>query len=229
MKASIPISESFFIMYITARAFKKTIAAGILSLLSGLVFLAGCGPVASVSNVVKVVTLGQKAPDFSLEASDGRFLKSSDIQPGWFLVLIFYRGSWCQACQNQLLNLKDDFPKFAPLHATLAAVSVDSVEDSAAFNQQWRFPFPLLSDPQLKLIDAYGARHPQGHDGKDISRPTVVIIDPDKIVRFKYIGQSPVDRPTDDEILFAIQQIEKMDAAAKAAPTSSPAAPGGGQ
>jgi peroxiredoxin len=215
-------------MYTTLKIFKKPIAAGFLSILSGLMVLAGCGPVASVSNVVSVVSLGQKAPDFSLEASDGHFLKSSDIQPGWFLVLIFYRGSWCQACQNQLLNLKDDFPKFAALHAALAAVSVDSVEDSAAFTQQWRFPFPLLSDPQLKLIDAYGARHPQGHDGKDISRPTVVIIDPNKIVRFKYIGQSPVDRPADDEILFSIQQIQKMDAAAKAAPpAASPASASG--
>ncbi|HVM32305.1 MAG TPA: peroxiredoxin family protein [bacterium] len=173
----------------------------------------GCGPKDSVSKVVDVVGLGQKAPDFSLQSSDGRFLKSSDLQPGWYLVLIFYRGYWCSACQNQLLNLKDDFPKFAPLKATLAAVSVDSVEDSASFNQQWRFPFPLLSDPELKLIDAFGARHPQGHEGKDISHPAVVILDPNKIVRFKYIGQTPQDRPTDDEILYSLQQIEKLDAA----------------
>ena len=198
-------------MYTRLKIFKKQIAAGFLSALCGLMVLTGCGPVASVSNVVSVVSLGQKAPDFSLEASDGHFLKSSDIQPGWFLVLIFYRGSWCSACQNQLLNLKDDFPKFAQLHAALAAVSVDSVEDSAAFTQQWRFPFPLLSDPQLKLIDAYGARHPNGHGEHDIARPTVIIIDSNKTVRYKYIGKDPTDRPTDNEILFTLQQIQKAD------------------
>jgi thioredoxin-dependent peroxiredoxin len=182
--------------------------------------LAGCGSNSSVSLTAGVVGLGQKAPDFILQNYDGRFFKSTDLQPGWYLVLIFYRGHWCSACQNQLLNLKDDFAKFAPLHTALAAVSVDPVEDAAAFNEQWRFPFPLLADPQLKLIDAFGVRHPQGHDGKDISRPAVVIIDPNKIVRFKYVGQNPTDRPTDDEILFSIQQIEKLDAASQQVPTA---------
>jgi len=188
---------------------------------SVFLLLAGCGPSASVSSTAGVVGLGQKCPDFTLENYDGRFFKSSDLQPGWYLVLIFYRGHWCSACQNQLLNLKDDFPKFSTLHAALAAVSVDPVEDAAAFNDQWRFPFPLLADTQLKLIDAFGVRHPLGHEGKDISRPAVVIIDPNKIIRFKYVGQDPQDRPTDDEILFSIQQIEKLDAAPAAAPAKS--------
>jgi peroxiredoxin len=186
---------------------------------------AGCGSNSSVAVTSGVVGLGQKCPDFTLENSDGRFFKSTDLQPGWYLVLIFYRGHWCSACQNQLLNLKDDFAKFAPLHTALAAVSVDPVEDAAAFNQQWRFPFPLLADPQLKLIDAFGVRHPQGHDGKDISRPAVIIIDPNKTVRFKYVGQNPVDRPTDDEILYFVQKIEKLDA--QAAQGQAPAAPEG--
>ncbi|MGH7739074.1 MAG: peroxiredoxin family protein, partial [bacterium] len=171
----------------------------------------GCGPSASVGDVEHVVVPGQKAPKFTLEASDGRFFKSTDIQPGWYMVLIFYRGEWCSACQNQLLNLKEDFPKFTALHAALVGISVDSVEASAAFNREWQFPFPLLDDAQLRLIDAFGTRHPKGHDGLDISRPAVVIVDSNGIVRFKYVGRNPIDRPTDDEILYSIQQIEKMD------------------
>ena len=151
---------------------------------------------------------GDKAYDFSAMDSSGHMMKLSDLQEGWYLILVLYRGHWCGACQNQLLNLKEDYPKFQRLHAAIAAVSVDPLEESAHFNEQWRFPFPLLGDPQFHIIDAYGARHPEGHDGKDISRPAVIIIDPQKIVRYKYVGHNPTDRPENDEILFKIQQFQ---------------------
>ncbi len=153
--------------------------------------------------------VGDSAADFSLMDASGHIRKLSDVQKDWYLVLVFYRGHWCGACQNQLLNLKDDFAKFAPLHATLAAVSVDSVEESADFNHNWNLPFPLLSDSHLSLIDSYGIRHPKGHEEKDISRPCVVIIDPQKTIRYKFVGVLPTDRPSDNEILFTLQKLEQ--------------------
>lgn len=155
--------------------------------------------------------LGDKAYNFSLMDSTGHLVKMSDLKPGWYLVLILYRGSWCSACQGQLAGLKEDYPRFLAQNTTVVAVSVDSVEDSANFSQQWRFPFPLLSDPELKVIDAYGARLVKGHEGKDIAKPTTVIIDPNRVIRFKYVGKDPTDRPTDNEILFTIQQIQQHD------------------
>lgn len=185
--------------------------AGLL-LGSLLVLGAACGPKdAPVPDKPGGLQPGDKAYDFSLSDSNGRIIKMSDMKPGWSLVLILYRGHWCSACQGQLAGLKDDYSRFLALHATIVAVSVDPVEDSAAFNAQWRFPFPLLSDPLLKVIDAYGARHPNGHEGKDIARPSVVLIDPSKIVRFKFIGKDPTDRPTDNEILFNLQEMEQRE------------------
>lgn len=154
---------------------------------------------------------GDPAYNFSLSDSNGQIIKLSDMKPGWCLVMILYRGHWCSACQGQLTSLKEDYDKFLKLHASIVAVSVDPVEDSADFNGQWRFPFPLLSDPRFKVIDAYGARHPNGHEGKDISRPTVILIDPNKVVRFKYIGKDPTDRPTNNEILFDIQDLQRQE------------------
>jgi len=156
------------------------------------------------------LAMGDKAYPFSLPDSNGHILKLEDMQEGWDLVLIFYRGHWCGACQNQLLNLKDDYSKFTAQHIALAAISVDTIEDSAHFTQEWRFPFPLLSDTRLQVIDAYGLRNPNGHEGKDISHPAVIIIDSGKMVRYKYVGKTPMDRPSDDEILFEIQKIQQQ-------------------
>ena len=183
----------------------------VLALTAALSLSSGCGsPPEPLVQKPGGLTVGDKAADFSLMDSDGHPMKLSDVQAGWYLVLVLYRGHWCSACQNQLINLKDDYPKFTALHAALAAVSVDTMEESAHFTKEWRFPFPLLNDSKFQVIDAYGAHHPGGHDGKDISKPAVIIIDPQKIIRFKHVGVSPVDRPTDDEILFYIQQMQQQ-------------------
>ena len=186
------------------RIFKATLLFFALSLFSGC----GEAPDPAVQKPGGLA-VGDKAADFALMDSQGHVMKLSDVQAGWNLVLILYRGHWCSACQNQLINLKDDYPKFTALHTALAAVSVDPMEDSAHFTEEWRFPFPLLSDPKFQVIDAYGAHHPQGHEGKDISRPAVIVIDPQKIIRYKHVGTSPIDRPSDDEILFLLQQMEQ--------------------
>jgi len=175
-----------------------------LVLLMGLLG-SGCGkPVP-----VQALRVGDKAAEFSLPDASGHFLKLSDTAPNTYLILFFYRGAWCDTCVSHLMHFKKDFSKFSDMHAALAAVSVDSIEDSAALNEQWRFPFPLLSDQQFRLIDAYGARDAKGgHKGEDISHVGVVIIDPQKIVRYKYIGNKAWDLPSTDEILFNLQKVQ---------------------
>jgi peroxiredoxin len=152
--------------------------------------------------------VGDKAYPLALSDSNGNILHLSDIQQGWYLVLVFYRGYWCGSCVSQLLDLKNDYPKFTQARAAVAAISVDPVRDSARFAGEWRFPFPLLSDTRMEVIDAYGLRHPKGHDNKDISHVAVVILDPQKTIRYKYVGKNPQDRPSNNEILFEIQKIQ---------------------
>ncbi len=188
---------------------KKTSIWTAILLSTALFMASGCGTPNQAPPKPGGLQPGDKAGDFSLLDSEGRTVTLANAKQGWYLVLFFYRGYWCSACLNQLLNLKQDYPKFTALHAAVVGVSTDSVEDSNHFNQQWRFPFPLLSDPRLRLIDAYGARHPEGHEGKDIAHPAVIIIDPNRAIRYKYVGKYATDRPEDDEILYTLQQLEK--------------------
>jgi peroxiredoxin Q/BCP len=187
---------------------KLILVFGGLALSCWLLGLSGCGSQPAVTKPGGL-QVGDRAADFALMDNRGKIIRLSDVQEGWYLVLVFYRGHWCGACLNQLLDMKKDFLKFSPLRVVMAAISVDPVEESAHFAAEWRFPFPLLSDNKFQLIDAYGLRHPKEHEGKDISHPAVVIIDPQKIVRYKYVGNSAADRPTNDEILFIIRQMEK--------------------
>ncbi len=168
--------------------------------------LAGC----TVSNdqYIHLTQVGNKAPDFSLQDSSGQFMKLSDVPAGVYLVLFFYRGAWCSACMNHLLDLKNGNQKFLDNHAVLAAVSVDPVEDSANFSAQWHIPFPLLCDSELKLINTYGFLDKKGHADKDISKVGFVIIDPQKIVRYIYVGKDAFDRPSNDAMVYILQQLQ---------------------
>jgi peroxiredoxin len=152
------------------------------------------------------LTVGDDAYSFNLPDSTGRKMSLKDVKPGWSLLLIFYRGHWCEACRNQLLNLKADVEKFNQLHTAIACISVEDTETSAEFTGTWKFPFPLLSDTGLEVIDVYGFRHPKGHEDKDISKPGIIIVSPQKKVVFKYLGHSPVDLPDNADLLEWIQQ-----------------------
>jgi peroxiredoxin Q/BCP len=152
---------------------------------------------------------GDKLLDFSLMDANGQIYKFSNLPASWYLVIAFYRGSYCDTCRTILMNLKEDYPQFARLNTALVAISSDSIVESNNFNTQWQFPFPLLSDPSFKIIDAFGVRHPNGHGIYDVARPSIFIIDPLKVIRYKKIGKNPDDLPNGNEILFMIQQLKQ--------------------
>ena len=180
--------------------FKKLVPMMLALLLTAT----ACGP--SGPTKPGGLAVGDDAYPFSLTDTTGHKMSLNDLKPGWSLLLIFYRGHWCEACRNQLLDLKNDYNDFINLKTAVACVSVEDKETSAEFSATWKFPFPLLSDEHLEMIDAYGFRHPKGHEDKDISKPGVVIVSPQKKVVFKYLGHSPVDLPSNRDLVEWIQQ-----------------------
>lgn len=180
--------------------FKRTF----LPMLALLLTVSACGP--SGPTKPGGLSVGDDAYPFHLSDSAGHPMSLQDVKPGWSLLLIFYRGHWCEACRNQLLDLKADVDKFTQLKTAIACISVEDKETSADFSATWKFPFPLLSDERLEVIDAYGFRHPKGHENQDISKPGVIIVSPQKKVVFKYLGHSPVDLPQNQDLLEWLQQ-----------------------
>jgi peroxiredoxin len=71
-------------------------------------------------------------------------------------------------------HLKD----FEARRIAIAAVSVDSPEESRKLIQSRGFHYPLLSDPKAEVIRQYGVLHPKGgEDGHDIARPAEFLVD----------------------------------------------------
>jgi peroxiredoxin len=97
----------------------------------------------------------------------------------------------------------------------LWAISVDSAEDSRGFSRQIAadgkgpLSFPLLSDPQHQVIDAYGLRDPRyaklGKDG--IPSPTAYVIDKSGRVAWMRIDRDHRVRPENAEIRGALDKL----------------------
>lgn len=84
---------------------------------------------------------------------------------------------------------------------------VDPVETNATLARDAGIGYPILSDPEFRLIDAYGLRHRDAHDGQDIALSASVLLDRDGIVRWTYVTDNVRFRPTPDEVLAAVARL----------------------
>jgi len=103
----------------------------------------------------EVAVEGSKAPEFDLEADDGRRVKLGDFA-GRKLVLYFYPKDDTPGCTTEACDFRDAAPRFRDMDAVILGVSSDSVESHAKFKAKYGLTFPLLSDPDRSVCEAYG-------------------------------------------------------------------------
>ena len=105
------------------------------------------------------LSVGDVAPDFSATAvggkyGDGTLVRLKDFR-GTSVVLYFYPKDDTPGCTAQACGLRDAWSEFAD-RAEIFGVSIDSVKSHEKFIEKYRLPFPLLSDPEKKIVNAYG-------------------------------------------------------------------------
>jgi peroxiredoxin Q/BCP len=123
------------------------------------------------------LNVGDKAPDFKLKADDGREVSLADFR-GKYVVLYFFPKVLTPGCSTEAAEFRDAKPEFDKLNAVVLGSSADPVEGQAKFKAKFKLNFPLLSDPEFTVIEAYGARRMKSFLGKSflgIVRSTVVV------------------------------------------------------
>jgi peroxiredoxin Q/BCP len=126
---------------------------------------------------------GSKAPDFSLEGSDGTRYSLKDYA-GKTVVLFFYPKDNTSGCTKEACEFRDGYGQLADKNIVLLGVSKDSIASHGKFISNHNLPFTLLSDPDAAMMTAYGAfgeKVMYGKKNTGITRSTVVI-GPDGIV-----------------------------------------------
>ena len=100
--------------------------------------------------------VGNKAPEFTLPDQDGVLHSLSDYR-GKKVILYFYPKDNTSGCTAQACSYRDLLPQFQEKGAVVLGVSKDSVASHKKFAENYGLPFTLLSDPEAKVIEAYGA------------------------------------------------------------------------
>jgi peroxiredoxin Q/BCP len=98
---------------------------------------------------------GDKAPAFSLADQHGNTVTLSDFK-GRSLVIYFYPKANTPGCTTQSCHVRDAQPTFAERGATVLGVSPDKPAAQLKFDDKYSLGFPLLSDPDHVMAEAYG-------------------------------------------------------------------------
>ena len=134
---------------------------------------------------------GSPAPEFVLKRADGSDFTRADLD-GQTTVLVFYPFAFSPVCTDQL-NLYDEvLDDLRERGATMYGVSCDATWSQTAFKERLGVSIEQLSDfePKGEVCRAFGVYHPGGFPQR-----ALVIVNPDRTVRWSYQAPSPGDLP----------------------------------
>lgn len=131
---------------------------------------------------------GDEAPDFKLsgidENGEEREFSLSDFR-GSKVVLYFYPKDNTPGCTVEACDFRDNIDRFRDKGTIVLGVSPDSIKSHLKFREKQTLNFPLLSDPDKKIADSYGAYGEKKMYGKvmmGIIRSTFIIDEEGKIL-----------------------------------------------
>jgi|SRR5690606_11893433 len=115
---------------------------------------------------MKKLKVGDKAPDFKLENQDGEKVSLKDFK-GQNILVYFYPKAMTPGCTVQAQGLRDIQEELEDLDVVVLGISADPVKSLKKFEERDELNFNLLSDPEHKVIESYGAWGPKKFMGRE--------------------------------------------------------------
>ena len=131
---------------------------------------------------------GDKAPTFTLPDSDGNKVSLADYK-GRRVIVYFYPAASTPGCTKQACDFRDNLGELNGAGLDVVGISPDKPEKLAKFRTAEGLTFPLLSDPERKVLTAYGAYGEKKMYGKTVQgviRSTFVVDEKGKIAEAQY-------------------------------------------
>jgi len=184
-----------------------------LPLLCTLALLAACDndPVSETAVISETgytdvasatLEVAQTAPDFSLQALNGDWVKLSQLK-GNKILMIFYRGHWCPFCVGHLKDIQTLLPQLEKRGYQVLAISPDDATGMQKMAERMDRPYQFLSDVDLAVTDLYGIRKDE-----ELPHPAMILLDEQSIVQWFYIGEDYKVRPSATQLQ---QVLDRMD------------------
>lgn len=156
---------------------------------------------------MSILTVGTKAPDFTLNVTPDQKLSLSEFA-GRRLILAFYPADWSPVCGDQMSLYNHILPEFRRHQAELVGVSVDGAWCHQAFARDRNLHFALLADfePKGAVSKSYGAyRNTEG-----VAERALFVIDENGTIVWSYLSPIAVN-PGADGILDALEALPDLE------------------
>lgn len=151
------------------------------------------------------LTIGDKAPEFTLRASDKSEVNLSDYR-GKNVVLLFFPLAFTGVCTKELCDVRDNLNVYSSLDAEVLALSVDSLFSLEQFKESQGYNFPLLSDFNKDASRAYGALYEDFVLGmKGVSKRAAFVIDPQGTIKYAEVLEDAGQVPNFDKVQEALK------------------------
>lgn len=109
------------------------------------------------------LSVGDPAPDFTLQASDGNTYTLADYRGKQAVVIAWFPRAYTRGCTVECKSLAENGHLIRKYDVTYFMASVDPIEDNVGFAEETKADFPLLSDPSKAVAKAYGVLHMLGY------------------------------------------------------------------
>lgn len=170
------------------------------------------------------VGVGDSVLPFVAPRSDGTSFELASLKGERYL-LKFFRGSWCPYCAAELKRFDALSPMLRERGVAFIALSKDAPEDAARQVARDGLSFPLLSDPELRVIRQYGVEHHKAIEFskaaftvfgmplalvpsvKAMAIPTTLLVDEDGVVRWIDQTDDYRLRSSEERVLQAIDEV----------------------
>jgi thioredoxin-dependent peroxiredoxin len=153
-----------------------------------------------VAEMARTPAVGEQAPDFELDGTDGRFRLSE--HRGERVVLLFYPGDNTMVCTKQFCSYRDRADDFAALDATVVGISSQDLDSHTGFAAKHGLTVPLLADVDHAVARAYSA-----HAGPLGTKRAVIVIDEAGIVRHRHDHLLGLDYQSVDDLKAALDAL----------------------
>ena len=150
----------------------------------------------------KMLQAGAPAPEFTLNVTPDQTLSLRELR-GRSVILAFYPADWSPVCGDQMSLYNEILPEFRKYHAELLGISVDGVWCHAAFANDRKLHFPLLSDfePKGDVARQYGVYRNDG-----FCERALFVLDKNGVIEWSYCSPIAVN-PGAEGILDALERL----------------------
>ena len=153
--------------------------------------------------------IGDKAPEFTLRATDKSEVSLSDYE-GKNLLVLFFPLAFTGVCTAELCGVRDSLKKYESLNADVVAISVDSLFTLEKFKESEHYNFPLLSDFNKTASRAYGALYEDFVLGmKGVSKRSAFIVDAQGTLQYVEVLEDAGQQPDFTKIQSTLESINE--------------------